>query len=223
MSDYGRLFKAVRGVVRWFTPQYRIRTDHDLPTPSVMLCRHNNLNGPRIVMTWLPHAVRTWVFHVFMDRVTCYRHYVGYTFTQRFRWSTWKAAFAARMLTPFVVNVLDSMRAIPVYRNSIESFKTIKETLRALLSGEQVLIFPDVNYTSTDKEVRSIYEGFLYLERYYYSKTGKHLPFIPIYLDHDRKEIIFGEAICFADGLDFYEQKDSMLDFIAHKINSPNN
>jgi len=223
MSEYGRLFKAVRGIFRWFTPQYRIRQEHELPSPSVFLCRHNNLTGPRIVMTWLPNFVRTWVFHVFMDRVTCFGHYVGYTFTQRFGYSKWKAKLAANILTPFVVNVLDSMRAIPVFRESVQSFKTIKESIRALLAGENVLIFPDINYTSTDKEVRSIYEGFLYLERYYHNKTGKHLPFIPIYLDHEHKEIILGEAICFADGIDFNDQKESILDLITHRINSPTN
>lgn len=223
MSDYGRLFKTVRGIFRWFTPRYRIRKEQELPSPSVLLCRHSNLTGPRIVMTWLPNYVRTWVFHVFMNRVTCFAHYVGYTFTQRFGYSKWKAELAAKILTPFVVRVLDSMRAIPVFRDSVQSFRTIKDTIRALLAGENVLIFPDVNYTSTDKEVRSIYEGFLYLERYYYNKTGKHLPFVPIYLDHKNREIILGEAICFADGIDFYEQKESILDRITHHINLPAN
>ena len=223
MSDYGRLFKTVRGIFRWFTPRYRIRKEKELPSPSVLLCRHSNLTGPIIVMTWLPNYVRTWVFHVFMNRVTCFAHYVGYTFTQRFGYSKWKAELAAKILTPFVVRVLDSMRAIPVFRDSVQSFRTIKDTIRALLAGENVLIFPDVNYTSTDKEVRSIYEGFLYLERYYYNKTGKHLPFVPIYLDHKNREIILGEAICFADGIDFYEQKESILDRITHHINLPAN
>lgn len=219
MSDYGRLFKAVREIFRFFSTPYRIVRTREITEPSVLICRHDNLNGPRIVLTWLPDHVRTWVFHVFMDKDSCYKHYVNYTFSKRFGWSNLKTRVTAKALTPLVVNILDSMGAIAVYRDSLESFKTIKETLKALQGGNSILIFPDVNYTSTDKEDRGVYEGFIYLERYYHKRTGKHLPFVPIFLNHEKKEIHLGESIYFTEGIDFYKQKDRVLDLIVNAIN----
>ena len=111
-----------------------------------------------------------------------------------------------------------SLGAIPVYRDSMKSIRTIKETLKALIAGDTVLIFPDVDYTATHAEVRKVYEGFLYLERYYYNKTGKHLPFVPLRLDQEHQEIVVEEAVCFADGIDFFDQKESILDKIQARI-----
>ncbi|NLN84359.1 MAG: glycerol acyltransferase [Firmicutes bacterium] len=219
MNDYGRLFKRIRGFVRIFSGPYEIERAEEIQGPSILICRHDNLSGPRVVLTWLPDYVRTWVFHVFMDVETCYNHYVNYTFTQRFGWPKFIAKAAAKVLAPFVVAVLDSMQGIPVYRESIRSLRTIKATLKALYEGGTILIFPDINYISTDKKDRSVYEGFLYLERYYFNRTGKHIPFVPMFLDRKEKKIKIGQSICFADGIDFYEQKDSVLERIITGIN----
>lgn len=218
MSDYGKLSSVVRKIVRVLTPTYKVKSDFDVPSPAVFLCRHNNQLGPQTVIAWYPKYLRTWVLHVFMEKETCFRQYVDFTFTKRFGWPKWVAQSVARIVTPFVVNLMASMGAIPVYRDSMQSIRTIKETLKALIAGDTVLIFPDVDYTATHGEVRKVYEGFLYLERYYYNKTGKHLPFVPLRLDQELQEIVLGEAVCFADGIDFYDQKETILDKIQAGI-----
>ena len=68
MSDYGRLSRVVRQIVRALIPTYRVKSDFDVPSPAVFLCRHNNLLGPQTVIAWYPNYLRTWVLHVFMEK-----------------------------------------------------------------------------------------------------------------------------------------------------------
>ncbi|MCE5195933.1 MAG: glycerol acyltransferase [Negativicutes bacterium] len=218
MSEYGRLSRVARQIARILIPTYKIKSDFDVPSPAVFICRHNNMLGPTNVIAWYPKYLRIWVLNVFMEKEACYRQFADYTFHKRFGWPKWAARTVSGIISPFVVNLMASMGAIPVYRNSMESIRTIKETLKALIAGDTVLIFPDIDYTATNAEVRKVYEGFLYLERYYYNKTGKHIPFVPLRLDQKLREIVVGEAVCFADGIDFLDQKESILDQIQAKI-----
>ncbi|MBS5585676.1 MAG: hypothetical protein KHX36_05590 [Clostridiales bacterium] len=76
---------------------------------------------------------------------------------------------------------------------------TLRESIKALLAGESILLFPDVDYTSENGGVGELYKGFLLLERMYCAKTGKHLPFVPIVVK-PRKRIAIGQPVFFADG-----------------------
>ena len=92
-----------------------------------------------------------------------------------------------------------SLRAIAVYRNGAKSMLTLRESIKALLAGESILLFPDVDYTSENGGVGELYKGFLLLERMYCAKTGKHLPFVPIVVK-PRKRIAIGQPVFFSDG-----------------------
>ncbi|HIV27632.1 MAG TPA: hypothetical protein IAA64_06655 [Candidatus Ornithocaccomicrobium faecavium] len=108
----------------------------------------------------------------------------------------WIAARASAFFAPKMVR---SLRAIAVYRNGAKSMLTLRESIKALLAGESILLFPDVDYTSENGGVGELYKGFLLLERMYCAKTGKHLPFVPIVVK-PRKRIAIGQPVFFADG-----------------------
>ena len=94
---------------------------------------------------------------------------------------------------------LDVYKRQAVYRNGAKSMLTLRESIKALLAGESILLFPDVDYTSENGGVGELYKGFLLLERMYCAKTGKHLPFVPIVVK-PRKRIAIGQPVFFADG-----------------------
>ena len=80
-------------------------------------------------------------------------------------------------------------------------------TQQVLEKGENIILCPDVEYSSSAAEIGAVYEGFLHLEKGYHRATGKHLAFVPVGLYAPAKRVRMGEPIRFADGVPFARQK----------------
>lgn len=214
----GVFYKAIMKCVR-LIPSFRYNTSDTFVEPAVYICRHGNMRGPVLSVINLPLTIHPWVFHVFCEKKACYKHYSEYTFSVRFGWKKWSANLISRIISPSVVRLVNSVGAIPVYRNSARVMSTFRMSMDALSKGESLLIFPEVDYTAEGGEIGELYEGFLGLEKMYLKKTGKHLPFVPIHLSEKRREIILGEPVLFRDGVTFAEGRDEVIQKIQTALN----
>jgi len=216
---YGPLFKFCQAVVRIFYPKYRVVSDKPLDQTVVYVSHHQNMHGPFVILLWFPKSIRCWILHVFMDKKSCYRHYSEYTFSERFKWNKTIAKGIAYLVSRFIPALLNSGKGIPVYRGSRHILKTFKQSVDALKNGESIVIFPDVEYSDSSAEVKELYEGFLYIEKYFYRETGKHVQFVPLYASKKARHISVGEPIQFRDGKCFNEEKEYILKQIQTSLN----
>ena len=161
-------------------------------------------------MAWFPVAVRPWVLNVFFSQRACFDQYYHYTFTQRLKIPKVLAAILAWPLSFIIAGVMHSMRAIPVHRETAAVITTFRESLAALSAGESLLLAPDIDYADDRTEVGDLYDGFLDLERFYQRKTGQHLPFIPLQIDHPNRQIVCGEPLYFPDSIPFRKAKPDL-------------
>ena len=216
----GRLFITLRWIARRFKRRVATPAPIEFTRPAVYIGHHQNTKGPLNTMIWLPVPVRLWSFNVFLDREKCERQYETFTFSKRFGWPRPVARLAAKGCAAPVTGIMRSSGAIAVYRKdeAAKTVKTFRETLAALDRGERVLIYPDVDYHSADPRMGEVYHGFLYLEKYYFRKTGEHLPFIPLYYDARGRRIRLGEAVRFPDG-DMDGEIDNVSRLLVEGIN----
>lgn len=222
MRDYGNFYKAVRAVLRLATGRFALtdeRSEAEKKGPMVYVSHHQNLVGPVTVLCWYPGFLRPWVYSVFMEKESSYRQYVDFTFTERFGWNQTLAEMAALPASRFAVKLTHSGQGIPVYRQSRAVMDTMKQTVEALKNGENVLLFPDVAYNDDSPEVKNIYDGFLYIEKYYNRETGNHIPFVPIYSDKQKKEIRVGTPILFEGKERFFIEKQAIADKLHTELN----
>lgn len=110
-----------------------------------------------------------------------------------------------------------SLKAVPVYRSDSRSVKTIKDSMRYLLKGESMIVFPDINYMDGYDEPSEIYSGFLYLGELYYKKTGAHLAFVPLVIDDEQKRVIDGKPVYVED---FRSERVCAAEHLKNAINS---
>jgi len=181
--------------------------------PVVYVCHHHNLRGPLASMAWLPIQVRPWALSIFFDKEVCHAHFRDYTFSERYGWPRLWVIFVAWLTGGAIPPLMRSMGALPVYRNSTESLRTLRASVDALLRGESLIIYPDIEYTNGDTQVGEMYQGFLLLERLWIHKKGTHLDFVPLIYSPQIPAIELGEPIRFEDG-DFAAQ----CHFVAEKI-----
>ncbi|WP_243297069.1 lysophospholipid acyltransferase family protein [Bacillus litorisediminis] len=211
---YGKLFRFVRFVTRTVYPKYKIILSGTPAGPAVYVSHHQNFYGPFVTYLWLPIPVRVWVLHVFFDKTSCYRQFVDYTFTVRLKMKKKFAAFIAFLLSSLISKFFQSANAIPVFRGTKKIVDTFNDSVQTLKRGEPILIFPDIEYANSSSVMQGMYEGFLYLERYFHRETGNHIHFIPLYVSKKTHTVITGEPISFRDGEPF----KSELKIVSQKL-----
>lgn len=211
---YGLVGSTTRLLYRMLSPRYGTAREEGVQVPSVYIVHHQNLFGPLTCMAWLPIHVRLWVFDAFASRKACFRQYAGYTLTTRFGMPRTLAVAAALPLSRYVPALMRSLRAIPVHRGGRDVILTLRDSVDALVSGESLLISPDVDYADDSPAMGSMYDGFLNLERSYCRKTGLHLGFVPVYVDKRTRTIRVGRALRFTGQGDFMVERSGMVDSI---------
>lgn len=196
----GRYFRFVRWLLKLLMPLKTVQPISELPgQPCVILCRHRNMRGPFYgIVRWGGEKVRTWIYHPFFSKDALYEQLYGYTLTKRLHYPDLLARFCAWFMSLIVPPLIHSLGGIPVYRNDGRIRETFRLSLEQLEQGHNILIFPDIDYTSNE-DVGEVYDGFFMLERMYHKKTGKHLPFVPALLDTSKKALTFGRPVCFGD------------------------
>ncbi|XJZ26913.1 lysophospholipid acyltransferase family protein [Bacillota bacterium Lsc_1132] len=221
MADnfYGKGFKLVRGFVRMFYPAYSVKLANNSETPVVYVSHHQNLYGPFVILLWFPKSLHAWILHVFLNQTACYRQYVDFTFTKRFGLNKQLAKWVAFPISFFISRLLNSGKGVPVYRGSRKILHTFQQSVAALEKGESIIIFPDTNYKDSSAGTNEMYDGFLFLEKYYYKATGKHVCFVPLYASQKKKRIVAGSSIYFREGEDFQAERKIVLGKIHDDLN----
>ena len=219
MGFQGPLYIGCRWLLRRSKKRYAVPQKSAFPQPAVYVCRHHNVKGPILSLTYLPIPVRPWVYHVFMDRHTCYRHCADYTFSRRFGWHPFRARAVAFLIAPAFARLIRSAGGIAVYRKSARLRDTFRKSVEALGRGESLLVFPDVDYTSQVGDTGSLYEGFLMLDRMLCQKTGRHVPFVPLHISDRRRALYLGEPISFRDDAPYAEERGRVLLDLKGELN----
>ncbi|MDR2504651.1 MAG: hypothetical protein LBD16_00945 [Oscillospiraceae bacterium] len=217
---YGRFFKAARFGFRMIRRRVHTPEAADFAAPAVYIGHHQNLKGPFNVMLWINVPIRLWVLSVFTNGEKCRRQLEDYTFKTHYPLPKPLAWFLANVAGAVYPKLMRSLGAIEVYRKdeAVQAIKTFRASTEALCRGERVLIFPDMDNESDDYEMGEIYKGFLYLEKHFHTKTGRHLPFIPIHYNDKKRRIKLGSPIMFGDG----DMDDQIGGISAMLVNSVN-
>lgn len=216
---YGPLFKFSRLLVSIFHRKFNIDRVETKGAPVVYVSHHQNLLGPFVTLLSFPIDLHCWILHVFMDRAACFKHYAKYTFSQRFGWPKWVANTLGFLASLYIPALLNSGKHIPVYRGNRKILQSFKDSVDVLKKNESVVIFPDVDYSDSSDSVGELYEGFLYIEKYFYKETGQHVCFIPLYASKKKKEMVTGKPIFFRDGEPFLQERKVVLEEIQNELN----
>lgn len=216
---YGRFYKCCRFFIRLFYRKYEVFDNNsENQQPTVYVALHQNLFGPFIALLSFPKDIHCWILYVFLNKPECYQHYANFTFRERFGWPKLVAKSLAFIVSRFVPALLKSGKHVPVYRGKRKILQTFTESISILQNYGRLIIFPDVEYTNTTSTVGEMYEGFLYLEKYYYKATGKHLRFVPLFVSKQKRIIVTGESISFQANKPFIEERKKVLQHLKQEL-----
>ena len=98
-----------------------------------------------------------------------------------------------------ICHFLNSFEPIPVYKGMPKaSADTIKQSVDALVRGENLLIFPEKPKDRYNEEsYKDFNTGFAALGRAYYERTGQCLDFYPAWSDRESHTFRIGKPVTF--------------------------
>lgn len=201
------LLKAVvRPFYRYQRKDYEnVREDED--NPLIYLCNHGINYGPVASVLHIPNHVRPWsISYIMVDLNEAADYLHRYSFGESnklipepLKWpvSRWVARFGIWATN----NLLES---IPVFRDKPRQLmKTFRLSVDALISGDQMLIFPEnPNAVCEDhgyepEGLGELFSGFAMLAPIYYNRTGKRARFMPMYAHPKAHTLSFGHEVQF--------------------------
>lgn len=211
---WGRYARFARWLLCVFSRRYK--TNLEMPDePVVYVCRHLNMHGPFATLKWIPFHVHPMIIHMYFDRQATVQHMTHYTFAARYGKNPKKFNLAAHVMGLVAPPMMKSLQAIPVYRNS-NSISTIKKGLQYLLKGENLIVYPDIEYTAGYDHPSEIYNGFLMLGELYCRKTGKSLSFVPLVIDDQNRTVAAGVPVAVSN---FKAEGDVAAAYLKNAIN----
>ena len=191
----GLFFYLVIFICRIFTKVKFKKDKKTFKEASVLIGHHQNFYSPLVAFMYLPKTTHIWVISHLFTFKDCYDKYHNYTFKNNKKIPRFLSSIISAILGIFIPIFLHSAKAIPVYRNSKKIIYTFKMSVDLLEKNHQIIIFPDIEYNSKDDQMNNIYSGFLKLDTYYFKKTNKRLPFIPVVFDKKNKEVYLNNKI----------------------------
>ena len=191
----------VIGILRPFNRHRMVNLDHirqDRDNPLVFLGNHAEIYGPIASALCFPVPVRFWVISHMMFRKQDVKKYLyENTFSKKTFLPVFVRKLLARILGWLSVNIMSSLRAIAVYRDSpMKLRQTLRESVEALEDGENLMIFPEHPEGKYVKGgISELSPGFLMLAEAWWKKSGKKLRIMPVYANRDKRTFTFGDEI----------------------------
>jgi hypothetical protein len=167
---------------------------------SVFVCNHGVIVGPVAAIIYLPAHFRPWIHDRMLSPDESTETMMG-TFQNRFNWLGQKRKKRLlKHLAEIMSKAMAAFNPIPVSRTDpMKMMPTIQESLDTLLSGDNLLIFPEnpQEHYNTDS-YRNLHPAFGILGHLYYQKTRKELAFYPCFTDTKHKRFSIGTPILYS-------------------------
>ena len=187
--------------------------------PIVYLCNHGEMYGPIAGMLYCPGFTRPWtISELCCDAEEATAYVKRYTL-KKMDWADRTKQRVAKFLASKVLRLMQAVQSIPVFRHKPrELMNTFRQSVEALQTGANLLIFPEDPDTDPDspgyKSGRppTLFRGFPMLAQVYYNRTGKRCRFVPVLCHKEGRTVSFGTEILYDPDNDPIAERDRIVD-----------
>jgi len=210
-------FRIIRALVKFFYPKIEIVGLENLPKePCLLVANHCKTNGPIIGELYIPGRHATWCAGEMMtlNEVPDYAYQDFWSLKPGY--IRWLYRLLSYLIAPLCVCVFNNADTIAVYRDRRVA-NTFRETVNVLCEGSVVTVFPE-HAEPHNHIVNDFQEGFVDVARLYHKKSGKALPFVPVYIAPQLRRIYIGEAMYYNPEADRRAERRRICDGLMARI-----
>ncbi len=210
-------FRVLRGILGLVYPKIDVVGEENLPdAPCIVVGNHSHMHGPLAGEFYFPGKRKMWCAHQMMY----WREVPAYTFEDFWslkpKWTHWFYRIASYLITPLCVCLFRNAKTIPVYRDN-RLLTTFKLTISALEDSTNVIIFPEC-YTPYNNIVYQFQDKYIDVAKLYYKRTGKAVPFVPLYVAPKLKKMYIGKPITFDPNAPIDQERQRITNYLMEEI-----
>ena len=213
-------FKIFKLCVSIFIPRYSVEGVENIEkdTSCVLIANHLGPTGPMVTQLYLPIRHRPWAIDYTTQPRACYRHLRDVLFRETMHIFPPFNKLLAALTTLPCLWIMHGARAVPVHRGKKQIRKTFSKSINTLLSGESIVIFPEINHYQSQDGVKPFYSGFAHLGALHAKAAKKSLPFHPVYIDKGQKIIHIGSAVTYRYGVNYAEETRRVAHLLEERM-----
>ena len=211
------LYLAFKFLVWVFSPKFKVAGTENLPNePAVIVGNHSQMYGPIACELFMPGKHYIWCAGEMMS----FKEVPAYAF--RDFWSQKPARthffykIVSYLIAPLSVLIFNNAHTIGVYHDT-RILSTFKTTIKRLSEGGNVIIFPEYD-EKYNNIIYNFQDKFIDVAKLYYKKTGKDLPFVPLYIAPKLKRMYLGKPVYFSHDGDISEERERIRNELMKEI-----
>lgn len=211
------LYRLIKWLVWLFYPKLEVEGEENLPPePAILVGNHAQMNGPIAAELYCPGSHYTWCAGQMMHLKEVPAYAYQDFWSGKPRWSRPFYKLLSYLIAPLSVCVFNNANTIGVYRDA-RILSTFKNTVKRLQEGNHVVIFPEgggeYNHILTEFQ-----DKFIDIAKLYYKKTGRELPFVPMYLAPKLRKLYLGKPIFFRADAPMEEERQRIREYLMAEI-----
>ncbi len=211
------LYSFIKFWVRTFYPKTEVVGTENLPEgPCLIVGNHSQMHGPIACELYFPGNRYTWCAGEMMHLKEVPAYAFQDFWSKKPRSVRWFYKLLSYIIAPFSVCVFNNANTIGVYHDN-RVLSTFKTTVKALEEGSSVIVFPEC-YDEYNPIVHRFQENFVDIAKLYCKRSGKALPFVPLYICPELKKMVIGKPVFYDPQRTPAEQKDEICRYLMDTI-----
>lgn len=187
-------YRLLRWLVRLFYPRITLEGLENLPEePCLLVGNHAQMNGPIACQLYIPGRRAIWCTSEMMHRKEVPAYAYRDFWSEKPRAVRWFYKLLSYLIAPVAACIFNEADTIAVYHDD-RIVKTFRETVEKLEAGCRVVVFPE-GPEPGNHIVDRFQDGFVDVGRLYGRRTGKALPFVPMYVAPRLRKICLGKPV----------------------------
>ena len=210
-------FRVLHWILGVVYPKITVEGAENLPQePCIVAGNHCHMNGPICGEYYFPGKRKMWCAHQMMYLKEVPAYAFEDFWSGKPKWTHPFYRVASYLIAPLAVCISRNARSIPVYRDN-RLITTFKLTISALEEDTNVIIFPEC-YDTYNNIVYQFQDRFIDVAKLYYKRTGKAVPFVPLYIAPKLKKMYIGKPTVFDPNAPIEQERQRICKYLMEEI-----
>ncbi len=211
------LYWLIRNSVWLVYKKYKLVGVENLPNdPVVLVGNHSKANGPIVAQLYPPRETYTWCVGEMMNVKEVPEYAFNDFWSKKPKFLHPLYHFLSYLIAPLSAFIMTNALTVGVYKDK-RIFETFNKTVELMELGADIIVFPEC-YDEHNNIVHDFQKGFVEIGRYYYRKTKKRAPFVPMYVCPELKLLVFGKPTYYDPDADKKEENERIRQYLMDGI-----
>lgn len=212
-------FRVLRNImkIRYKEPRFVYLGD-EFVNGALILSNHEGTDSPMSLEIYCDKPIRMWgSYEMNSGLKKLYKYQSRVYFHEKKHWNLHLSRLFCLIASPLTWLFYSGFDLISVY-NDARLIKTLRESVRAIESGDNIVVFPEDSTKGYLSELEGFHEGFVLLAELCL-RRGIDLPIYTAYFRKSDTTYIFDAPVRFSELCEKYKTREDIAQYLCDRCN----